>query len=1395
MKKIFASKKFMSKIALILVCLTLFQFIAPQPTRAENGEIGGTLLKPIVSLFLSLSDGVTSIIQNTLFKKTGEYTEEINMWVCKTCGAEGGKKSIEHKEGCTKKDVAKLMICEDCKAKGPKGEIQHSDKCGHPKGAKTKQVTEIKTITETASVDAFEYIDLTGNLSTGWKRLFVFLGGILLLAGGALLTTVTGGAFAGCLVLIGKVVLASGVLVAITSFLPNVAEIWEVVFGDSFTYVNILVTPEALFKNQIGLFDANFFRDANTTTTLDITSEVATTLRELISNVYSVVRNISIMAMLIVIVYMAIRMLISLSPREKSRYKEGFVNCIIGLIIILGMHYAMSISNTVIDNITNSITIGDMGYKEETAYDEEADGNEETTYDEETVKENIEGASIKISGTNIYKAFVENGEVKEAYEGKVKIDDNEEETIIIAANNFQEIARYKAQQIYETDSEGDNKKADWNYIGWAFVYVMLTILTLAFVWMYGKRLLYLAVLTMFAPIVGVMYPINRADGSRAHTLNLWFKEYFGNLIIQPFHMFFYSIVIGGAMATAVANPIYVIIALTGVIFTEKIMKDLLGIQDTRIGGLGKSLQETNRAIKTATRETARAARAAKRGVEKGVRAGVGLAQKAGGRRAGDADSSEEDANTNLRLGGANAGNEMQPTRPDGTDALEAPQPALEAPDKTKTPQQRMLDAYDEGFGTNEWDAQERDALAKEAYPDEAEKNARETRDGYANMPDEELAQELRNLGYEEEDIPQAMSEIRQAYNEEEQKQEMLDSNDAELENNETDNNNTLTQRIYAEENAKKTRERYEKMSDQELSQELKELGYAEEDIPQIMSDMRQTWNAEEQKREMIDSNNSGFDEESLTPQLQNGENVFNDTAEETLETLSTNGLDNSRNLEIPSSTNSLDMEENTIEDGSQGISITQGMDFETSKPEFLQDDIWEDAQTFITKSGNEVKVIDTPNGQVIKPNFSRENTQPLGTMAMAAGDDVSMNVGNNIKTVGNTKSSDYGDMSLGGSSSVDSSIRSVSSGNTRSSNYGNMEIDNTLSRGTSINSVSSRNASAPDYRTSNDGMSAEIVNFKEQIAKEKQLTEQAKQTENTARTHAKQTQRSIEQISTGSSNTQSIEIAGTTSSRETASSRRVASSGGTVQNVSTRGSSSSSTSNRQTSSRAQNNSNIDASIMQQLEQELADARRKREIAQARENEAVQDTNAKSKKANKIETVSAVANTIGNVAGKTTGIAGRVLEGTISAAADAMAGNPTGVVQDAIGVVRGSTEEIRADRGSSKRVSGMAQLNNEAQYLVKEGHTEERAKYVEVLCGKLKDKGIVIDDRRDMEAVARAIKATGDKGDKTINSLIGTAKQFKINGRSREDYERAVESKGVSSSAKDALLKLFDNLKA
>lgn len=584
MKKLFVSKNIITKIALILIIMILFQTIVPKPVNAAG--IGGTLLSPIVSLVVALADGVIDLLQDILL---------------------------------------------------------------------TQQ-------------DAFIEVDLTGAKSTWGEIAFFVISGIVCFAavaiflgatlGIAAITALAGKVGVGLLVKIG-VGVSAGATGAYWLFIyPKIAPVInQVCFGNSFTYTNIALTPETILSNQIPLFNVNFFQDIVMPENLDEKGkaiyDLAITIRGLVKDVYTSFASVILVAMVAVLLYVGIRALTSLKPREKSKYKQSFANCGIAIIIIVMLHFIMSMGTSIVTMITQSIVTKNYECQntEEEINSKMEDADDDGRIDDKDFeKQYTAGETIAVQGDEIYSAFVDRGwipftnaddEIESQYP-KAQIGDADTKTINIVATNFLESARYKAQKIYDSNpNDSEEIKGNWDHIGWSFVYIMLVILTVSFVYMYGKRFLYMAALTMFAPIVGLMYPINKVDGSRAQTLNLWVREYMGNLVMQPFHLFLYTILINGAMAAAVNNPIYVIIALMGMVFIERLIKDLIGIQDTRIGGLGNALNDTNRAIKNATNAAKEMGRKATRVAKGAARVGAGIVEK----KWGEDGETNEEANT------------------------------------------------------------------------------------------------------------------------------------------------------------------------------------------------------------------------------------------------------------------------------------------------------------------------------------------------------------------------------------------------------------------------------------------------------------------------------------------------------------------------------------------------------------------------------------------------------------------------------------------------------------------------------------------------------------------------------------------------------------------------------
>ncbi len=119
---------------------------------------------------------------------------------------------------------------------------------------------------------------------------------------------------------------------------------------------------------------------------------------------------------------------------------------------------------------------------------------------------------------------------------------------------------------------------------WSLIYVVLIIYTLIFVWQYLKRVVKLAFLTLFAPIMAASYPIDKMSDGKAQGFNKWLKDYIYTLMIQPLHLLLYTILISSVQALTEANPIYTLVALGSFIPIEKMLRDYLGFERGHIKG-------------------------------------------------------------------------------------------------------------------------------------------------------------------------------------------------------------------------------------------------------------------------------------------------------------------------------------------------------------------------------------------------------------------------------------------------------------------------------------------------------------------------------------------------------------------------------------------------------------------------------------------------------------------------------------------------------------------------------------------------------------------------------------------------------------------------------------------
>lgn len=294
--------------------------------------------------------------------------------------------------------------------------------------------------------------------------------------------------------------------------------------------VNIPViqyTPEEIFSNRVPALDINFISPSITTgnSVTDEKMNVALKLQGVISSWYLALRSIAIVGLLSVLIYLGIRMLLTSVAADRAKYKQMLMDWLIGMCLVFTLHYIMSFTLTMAETVTAMLASGSDG-------------------------------TFTVHATNVDGVFWTSKTVD-------------------FSSNLMSYVRFMVQA-------GDlNVK-----IAFFALYIMLVIFNIRFTWIYLKRVVNMAFLTLLAPMVALMYPIDKVSDGKAQAFNMWLKEYIYNALIQPVDLLLYKVLLGSAITLAVDNPLYAIVALGFIIAAEKLVKQMFGFGKASGGTVG-----------------------------------------------------------------------------------------------------------------------------------------------------------------------------------------------------------------------------------------------------------------------------------------------------------------------------------------------------------------------------------------------------------------------------------------------------------------------------------------------------------------------------------------------------------------------------------------------------------------------------------------------------------------------------------------------------------------------------------------------------------------------------------------------------------------------------------------
>ena len=497
--EIFKKKSVVLKIVIAVVFVILFNFCSQTVSLGFDdalAALGGTLLSPLVALLISIGDGVIYIIQLIVF---------------------GMSEST------------------------------------------------VKVSTEFS--DGWEF----------WSKIAIVALGIVGL--------VTGGLVFGVIGVVGGLYLSS---IIEEAFLPP-----------TFYLPLYAISPEEIFSGDLLVFDINFFNpkqiyvalspaggdtdDITERKTVDDWEEItgnggggdlqtsyyyyldssgeevktskqsaSATLSQLISKWYYTIRNVAIVVLMVILVYVGIRMLLSSVASEKSKYKKILGDWVIAMCLVFVLHYIMIFAVNLNENIISIM----KAVTEKNLYVHTIE------LDDSTKSDNLVNA---LNDAGMTDWFVDSSGAS---------TDADNAAMIIIPTNLIGQTRLRAQQLNGTTE----------YIGYALAYIVLVFYTIFFTFTYLKRVLMMAFLTVIAPFVAVTYPIDKISDGQAQAFNKWLKEYIFNLLIQPVHLLLYALLISMAFDLAGQNIIYSLVAIGFMIPAEKFVRSLFGFDKASTPG-------------------------------------------------------------------------------------------------------------------------------------------------------------------------------------------------------------------------------------------------------------------------------------------------------------------------------------------------------------------------------------------------------------------------------------------------------------------------------------------------------------------------------------------------------------------------------------------------------------------------------------------------------------------------------------------------------------------------------------------------------------------------------------------------------------------------------------------
>lgn len=280
----------------------------------------------------------------------------------------------------------------------------------------------------------------------------------------------------------------------------------------------VYLTPETIIKGKFLLMDANIFKDFSSVSSneyydlADYNLDGKKEIQKAIRGWYTALRNLAIVALLSILVYVGIRMMMTSIAADKAKYKSMFMDWLVALCLVVLMHYIM---------------VGVL---------------------------NLSQMIVEAMG---------NGGANATIVSKVMDGINE--------------------GLNKNSSDDDMITGAREAFGYEVVLFAIIVFTGIYAFKYMKRAIIIMFLILLAPITCITYPLDKIGDGKAQAFNFWLREFMYNVLIQPFHLLLYIVLIGSSTTLASENIIYSILCYAMLLPAEKLIRQMFGFDKAKMG--------------------------------------------------------------------------------------------------------------------------------------------------------------------------------------------------------------------------------------------------------------------------------------------------------------------------------------------------------------------------------------------------------------------------------------------------------------------------------------------------------------------------------------------------------------------------------------------------------------------------------------------------------------------------------------------------------------------------------------------------------------------------------------------------------------------------------------------